>query len=919
MTTVCIESVRVEHHVLSDSNQYVGVETAAPRLSWRFQGDARDWLQTSYTMQINRASGKEEHRIVSSDSVLVPWPSSPLAPGEKVTLEIQVTGNDDRIISSSSSGQSISIERTIMTGPEVWQGSVITCNTDPVAQGARLRPFKLRKRFVSPAVRDDARLIITALGLYQVSINGRLVTEDLLTPGWQSYRHRHAFQTYDVSPLLYPDAKTNVISCWIAEGWYAGELTKFYKRIWGRRAGLLAQLTVGGQTVLSTCRDWEWSYGEITEAELYHGECWDYRAAAAGDDDYCWNPVDVLEFDKSRLVPSQSPPVRKTAELAVVRIIQTPSGKHVLDFGQNLVGCVRVNQEPPANTERITLRHAEVLEGGELGMRPLRDAKCRDIIQLGPNDDDDDTKTAPPGRSSLAGWQPKFTFHGFRYVSVEGWRDPKPEDFSAIVFHSDMEKTAEFETSHALINQLHDNVTWSMRGNFISVPTDCPQRDERLGWTGDLQVFASTANFLYDTSGMLGEWLQDFASEQMTDGNGIPFVVVPETITSVGWPRLGPQAIWCDTSILTPWELYLAHGDVSFLSAQWDSMVAWLDRGVQRDPETRLWATTSLQLGDWLDPSSPSSEPWKVKTDRILVADAYLVHVTETLSRVAEALGRIEASTRYREESSSLRRRFQDRYVTETGRLVSDSQTAFALALRFDLLDERHIAGAMSRFKELIRTDVFRIGTGFAGTPVILQALADRGALDYAYRMLQEPNCPSWLYPVTMGATTVWERWNSMLPDGTINPGQMTSFNHYALGAVADFLHRDVGGISIVEPGWRTIKFAPCPGGSLTHCKISHTSPYGRIGCDWEIVASPTEEQTNGPAKLQLSVTVPPNCKGIVVLPASDGQTTADGDTVHHVGSGRHEFVSDHRSSTTWPPKGFQIPIGPVISDSPAL
>lgn len=886
--SIKIDRLSVEHYSPSSPNVYLGIAHESPRLSWRFGGRAVNWLQASYVLTVIRGDKEQVFEVTSDASVLVPWPGLPLSSKERALVRVQVTGEDGTTLDSDP----VIVERALMQGDSDWNAKVISSSVDPVFLNLPLRPFQVRKTFTTNAFATPphslARLYVTALGLYEVSINGRRVGDQLLAPGWQSYDFRHSYQTYDVTSLLNTEAgEENVISAWVAEGWYAGELTKYYKRSWGTRAGFLAQLEIDGQTVCATDETWEWAYGAIVEAGLYHGEVWDFEEGS----ELLWQSVEVIEMDKSKLASCQSPPVREIQKIEIKEILRTPKGHTVIDFGQNLVGFVRINREAPIGTREIILKHAEVLEQGEIGMRPLRDAKCRDHLRL-----------SPSGQKSLTGWQPKFTFHGFRYVEIEGWEAPGMMDFTAIVIHTDMEKTAEFECSHKLVNRLHQNVEWSMRGNFLSVPTDCPQRDERLGWTGDLQVFAPTANYLYDTSAILGDWLSDLAHEQLQHGNGVPPVIVPDISRPVGWPKLGPQAVWGDTVVLTPWDMYMAFGDKELLANQYPSMIAWLDKGLPRDPLTRLWSPRALLLGDWLDPSAPSDQPWKAKTDQLLVGDAYLVHTTRVMAKVAQVLDRTSDHERYTADAQHLCRQFRSKYVTEVGRMASDSPTAFALALKFDLLEPSQVQGAMQRLSTLINLDVFRIGTGFAGTPVILQALLANGGGEYAYRMLQEAHCPSWLYPVTMGATTIWERWDSMLPDGAINPGQMTSFNHYALGCVAEFLHTSLGGLSSIEPGWRKIRFAPMPGGSFKTCATSHLSPYGRISCEWEIL-----EKADG-YRLSVSVMVPPNCTALVELPG----------LCEKVGSGTKVFQVKWTPSSTWPPKAFQVPVGTILKDEPA-
>lgn len=434
-----------------------------------------------------------------------------------------------------------------------------------------------------------------------------------------------------------------------------------------------------------------------------------------------------------------------------------------------------------------------------------------------------------------------------------------------------------------------ENIRWGMKGNFLSVPTDCPQRDERLGWTGDIHVFAPTANYLYDTCGMLQSWAKDLAAEQLTDGSNVPPFFCPNVF--IDDPKY-PTAIWGDVSVGLPWNLYMSYGDCNVLKEQLQSMRAWIDKGIVRDEATGLWKNGSYQFGDWLDPIAPPDEPGNSVTDPQLVANAYLVHITTLMSKICAVLRLDELAKQYCESAIRLKAAYQQRYITPEGRVVSDSQTAIALSIHFQLFSSPHQETvAAARLRELIlRNSRFKIATGFAGTPILGHALSRVGDAQLFYRMLYHRKAPSWLYQVTMGATTMWERWDSMLPDGSVNPGEMTSFNHYALGAVADWMHNNIAGLSVLEAGWRKFRVAPVPGGDLTYARARFLSPYGLISVQWTI-----ED-----LKFLLIVIVPPNTTAEVLLPT----TKRDHRVI--IGSGTHEFSVDYKQPA-WPP----IPIYP--------
>ncbi|KAL5344029.1 hypothetical protein BJX70DRAFT_352423 [Aspergillus crustosus] len=634
-------------------------------------------------------------------------------------------------------------------------------------------------------------------------------------------------------------------------------------------------------------------------SEFYDGEVYDAREENPGwnntldgevSEGSSWAPVDELPFPNAMLISPDAPPVRITEELKAVSVQQTPSGKTIVDFGQNLVGRLRVKSIKKPNGTSLVFTHAEVLEHGELGTRPLRKAKSTDeVISAG---------------TDLTDWSPQYSFHGFRYAQVDGWDEDSDgsllEHLTASVMHTDMTRTGWFSCSHPMVNKLHDNALWSMRGNFVSIPTDCPQRDERLGWTGDIQIFGPSANFLYNTAGMLSGWLQDVAAEQFNEGKDgcVPPFVVPNVISDELWPPT-PQAEWDDVVILSPWALYQSYGDADILRRQYSSMLAWIDRGIQRGPDG-LWDPAVWQLGDWLDPTAPPVEPGDARTNGTLVADAFLVRITSVISQISEILGENADSERFSEDLIRVREQFQAKYIAQSGLLVGDSQTALSLAIMFDLHStHQQVKNAATRLVDLVRLAKFRVATGFAGTPIITHALSKGGYPQIAYRMLLEKSCPSWMYPITMGATTMWERWDSMLPDGSINPGEMTSFNHYAFGSIINWLHSVVGGVSPLKPGWREINVQPVPGGSIDSAEVKYDTPYGRLESRWVV--------TKGEKVFELEVLVPANSRAFVTLPSDGCGSGAEEDNKGvWIGSGHHRFSIPFdwdAYSSDWPPK----------------
>lgn len=886
-----------------------GVGTATPRVSWRFlttKHCPREWQQAAYEMQVARTESEAETYSVSSDaSVLVPWPSTPLKSRERARIRVRSFGRGEGQAEVQPTDWSpwTDIECSLLR-KENWAAIPITESQAEVVDGP-LRPIRFRKSFTltGRGAIEKARLYITSLGIYRAFINGQEVSDHCLAPGWTSYRYRLNYQTLDVAPFLNHDGP-NVLAIEVAEGWYATRLgfKGGRRKLYGDRLAALAQLEVHFDSdaqsfSLSTDCTWTCQPSAIVKSEFYDGELYDAREEDTNwnrnlpdqtSSSSSWGPVQELPFPSATLVSPDAPPVRITEEIKPVADHKTPSGKTIIDFGQNLVGRLRVRSINKQRGEHLVFTHAEVLEHGELGTRPLRIAKCRDeVICAG---------------TELSNWSPQYTFHGFRYVQVDGWdeeRDgPLLENLAALVMHTDMTRTGWFSCSHPMVNQLHQNALWSMRGNFVSIPTDCPQRDERLGWTGDIQIFGPSANFLYNTAGMLGEWLQDVAAEQFNEGkNGcVPPFVVPNVISEELWPPT-PQAEWDDVVILGPWALYQSYGDADILRRQYNSMLAWIDRGIQRGPDG-LWDPEVWQLGDWLDPTAPPVEPGDARTNGTLVADAFLVRITSVISQISDILGESADSERFAEDLAQLRTTFQAKYMAQSGLLVGDSQTALSLAIMFDLhATPDQVKLAASRLVDLVRLAKFRVATGFAGTPIITHALTKGGHPQVAYRMLLEKGCPSWMYPITMGATTMWERWDSMLPDGSINPGEMTSFNHYAFGSIINWLHSIVAGISPLSPGWREIKIQPIPGGTIDSAEVTYDTPYGRLECRWSIQVSKEI--------FVLDLLVPPNSRALVTLP-SDDHSNAQGQQGRWVGSGQHHFSIPFnwgQYSSEWPPK----------------
>ncbi|ATG53575.1 alpha-L-rhamnosidase [Brachybacterium ginsengisoli] len=709
---------------------------------------------------------------------------------------------------------------------------------------------------------SSALLVATAHGVYEPSINGQPATESVLNPGWTVYESRLQVQRFEVTELVRRGDEEVQLSVLLGRGWWNGDFGFGEADAnYGDENAFLAALHItyedGSTQAITTDESWTAVDSPITFATIYHGQHED-RRLAAGDP----RPVTLAELDRSRLVEQSSPLITRHESRRPEKIWTSPSGATLLDFGQNLVGWLRFTVAGPAGTE-ITLRHAEVLEHEELGTRPLRTAKATDRLVLSGD---------PAGDA----YEPTFTFHGFRYAEVTGWPgELAAEDIEAVVVHSDIERTGWFESSHAGVNQLISNSIWSQRGNFLAVPTDCPQRDERLGWTGDIAAYAATAAYQFDVSDFLHNWLLDVRAEvELPPLSFVPFVV-PDILKlgrtvpfSDGEPTETPTAIWGDAAVWVAEALWNAYGDLDRLRQHYPGMVLHLESVERALSPSGLW-DTGFQFGDWLDPDAPPEAAADAKADKAVVATACLVRSARFAAETARLLGEEAGAARWQELADRTLAAFTEAYVHEDGTITSDCTTVYSLAIAFDLLEETTRERAGERLSALVQEAGYRVSTGFAGTPFITWALSETGHVEDAYRLLLEEGCPSWLYPVSMGATTIWERWDSMLPDGSINPGEMTSFNHYALGAVADWIYQVVLGIRPAEPGYRRILIQPTPGPGIDWAKGAYDSAAGRIEVSWEVTAG----------GLHGTATIPEGAEAEIVLPGEEVRIVGAGVT----------------------------------------
>lgn len=845
-----VGAVRFEHR-----DSAIGVGTSRPRLSWTVATTATNWYQTAYRLQLNDS---ETFTAESPDQVSVAWPFKPLTSRGTATVRVKVA--------SGRAWSEWSEPSTVEAGllhEEDWVGRFISARTT----GAIGDPAPVFKRtFILKTGITGGRLYMTAHGVYLTRVNGRLVDHAVLAPGWTSYHHRLHYQTYDLGPHLRPGE--NSVEIAVGNGWYRGRLgPSGWRALYGDRLAVLAQIEVryrdGTLEKIGTDGSWFATRSEIIGNDLYDGEITDLRVV---DDSV--DTVDILDQDLGNLEADDRPPVRPLEIRRAIGAWSPSTTKTIVDFGQNIVGWVRLRLRNVTAGEKITVRHAEVLRGNELDTRSLHGARATDVYMLHKADEIE--------------LHPRFTVHGFRYAEVSGITEDRVEQVDGVVVGTDLRRIGWFTCSDPLVKRLHENIVWSARGNFLSIPTDCPQRDERFGWTGDIQLFAHSACFLFDTERFLWSWLADLAADQYPDGS-VPYVVpdlfnsgnpeVEAYTAALGLarddPRVGPTAAgWGDAATVIPWVLYEHFGDLDLLSSHFASMRAWVDRTASLVKEG-VWST-GFQYGDWLNPITSTDQGAAPETAEGEIATAYLARSAQIVASAARALQNDELSQHYTSLAMDVRDAFVRDYVTNSGRIVSDSATVYAMALQWDLLpDTSRRDGAARRLADLVRANGFRMNVGFLGTPLILHALTSTGRARLAYRLLLEKGCPSWLYPVTQGATTMWESWQTVRPDGTVDP-QYRSFNHFSLGSVADWMHRTVGGLGPAEPGYRKIHVHPVPHQALDHASAWHLTPYGEASVSWR--------RTN--ARLTVDVTLPPGTSAQVCLPGRDSTTVGNGN--HH-------------------------------------
>ncbi len=858
-----------------------GVADTKPMMSWIVESTERGITQSAYEIEVYEGTRKvwDTGKVASDCSTGVEYAGAPLRSGTRYQWQVRVWDNKGKVSKWSSRAEWLSG----MLSPNEWQAKWIEPQTQTTESPMLRREFSLSKPIAS------AVAYITAHGMYEAEINGRKVGEAHYAPGWTTYHHRLQYQAYDVTDMLLKGE--NAFGIMLGRGWYhsvlgwaadSGRTTYQVKNM-----GALAQIVVtykdGTQEIIATDSEWRSSTGEILMSTIYDGETVDARKAqkgwaTAGFDDSTWQKVRVADYPLTDLVPTESEPVVTHKILKPVAVITTPKGEKVLDFGQNLVGREIFTYKGQPG-QKITISHAEVLdENGNFYTVNLRSAKAQsNYICSG----------------ELDRFEPTFTFYGFRYLKVDGIDgELNPDNFQAAVIFSDITENGNFSSSNDKVNQLQSNIQWGLSGNFLDVPTDCPQRDERLGWTGDAQVFFRTATFNRDVQNFFRKWLKDLALDQTEDGRVTD--IVPNLNGLVGAGRVG----WADAATIIPWQHYMAYGDKSILEQQWESMKAWVDYVISQSPGY-LW-NTGWHYGDWLFYSVNNDNAGNsAVTYTPLVQQCFFANSATIMSKAAEVLGKDKDAAYYADVARKAKEAFCENYLTPAGMLVSSTQTAYVLALNFDMLPENMRAKAAAHLAANVEK-YGHITTGFLGTPYICHVLTKFGYNDLAYKLLLREQYPGWLYPVTMGATTIWERWNSMMPDRTIPDNGMNSFNHYSYGAIGDWLYRDAVGLHETSAGFKTMAIKPHPGADFTQMRAEQMTPYGRAAAEWRKQGEEFTLEVVIPVNTTAEVYVPSSSQDAVMLDGvAAGKSSyvkvkgyEDGYTLIEVGSGRYTFTA---------------------------
>ena len=868
----------------------LGLDTLQPRLFWQLKSDSRSIAQRAYQVLVASTEEKlareegdlwDSGKVESDQSIQVVYDGSPLQSEARYYWKVRVWDTND----TESAWSEMAYWTMGLLKRVEWKAHWIGRKKDP---GVELQPSPyVRKTFQAKGPVSRATVYATALGLYRLYINGAVVGEPF-APGWTDYEKRAQVQTLDVTDHI--AAGGNAVGAIIGDGWYAGTVGMLGNNVYGERPFFLMQLVLeyddGTREIVKTDASWKTARGPIAYSDMIKGESYDARLelgdwCQADYDDSPWDQPDVRPGYNGLLVSMVEPPVRITESIRPVNVKRTAAGTYIFDMGQNMVGWTKLKVKGLRGT-RVTLSHAEVLNpDGTLYLDNLRKAiQQTHYILKGEGEEH---------------YEPHFTFQGFRYVEVIGYPgEPTADDITGQVVHSDTPVTGRLETSDPMVNKLYSNITWGQRGNFLSVPTDCPQRDERLGWTGDAQIFARTASYNMDVSRFFTKYVWDMMDAQQPSG------AFPDVAPDGGWIRFKmwntrlnwyapDNSGWGDAGVIIPWTLYLMYGDTQVLDRHYEAMVRWVE--YLRSNSDELVRPGYANYADWLsiDADTPNE----------VLATAYFAYSTKLLSRIAGVLGHEEDRAHYEALFEEIASAFRGAFVDGDGRIHGDTQTVYVLALQFGLLGGGELHNkAVERLVADIRGRGSRLSTGFLGVGYLLPALTDNGQLDVAYELLTQDAFPSWMYSIKHGATTIWERWDGWTEHKGFQTPSMNSFNHYSLGSVGEWMYRYMAGIEADPsvPGFRHTIIRPRPGGSLTWVKASYDSLYGTICSEWQLQEDGTLRlQVEIPAGTTAEVHVPgrqvtvdgnvpgADSEGDCRLIRSEGETT-----VLHIGSGSY-------------------------------
>lgn len=860
------QSLSVKDLTCEHTTNPVGTDVARPRFSWKIESRENNVMQTAFQIRVATAPSFSPSKIVwnsgkivSEESILQQYAGDELKSRQRYYWQVKAWDNKGKV----SGWSQAAFWETGLLSPDEWEARWIELKEEFDIQYTPATSF--RKEFDISKKVKKAVVYASAHGIYELRLNGKKVGNQVLAPGWTTYGKRVQYQAYDITGEL---AKgRNAIGAMVGDGWYRGTLAWGTNwGLFGKKVGLLAQLHVeyadGTTSLVVTDDSWKGTTdGPIVKNGIYFGETYDATRELEGwdepgYDDGAWEEVMTAKHD-AELVASAGDEIKAIEEIKPVKIFRSPSGKLLVDMGQNMVGWVRLKVRGARGTE-VTIRHAEVLDqNGELYTENLRSAQCQLKYVLAGTGDET--------------YEPRFTFMGFRFLEVDGFPGTLTADnITGVVVHSEMRRTGWYESSDSLLNQLQHNIVWGQKGNFVGVPTDCPQRDERLGWTGDGQVFCRTAAFNYNVATFFTRWLKDLSLEQKKDGK-VP-IVIPDMLNLKDPDKALTSAGWGDAAVIIPWTLYLVYGDKGLLENQYPGMKAWVEyiRGVAG--ESMIWKGGSV-FGDWLfyHPLVKNHVEPDGHTEHDFIATAFYAYSASLLAETARVLGKTGDARRYRDLFEEIKKVFVHEYVTPAGRVGTNSQTSYVLALMFNLLPDELHEKSVEFLVNDIRSRDMHLSTGFLGTPYLCHVLSENGYSDVAYELLLQKTFPSWLYPVTMGATTIWERWDGQRPDGSFQDKGMNSFNHYAYGAIGDWMYRVSAGLETLAPGYKQLLLQPHPTAKLDFSRATFEGPYGTVRSGWE--------RENG--KIITRVTVPPNSRATVVLQAKDaGSVSENGENI---------------------------------------